>query len=219
MLYYPYKMMLSTYKSVTDTPCDCHLFVSKVTKIAWYVSVHFWLVLTIKTTRSLVAEIMGTKYLFIHTHIQHKISKKNSLQHSLIFYFQLKCITYYKTKSKHTQSKWPTWMHTQQLTVHPLSFIVLWSVVCYYFFAAHWPGSFLSENLKKIMCFSAQCIRWQRYRHRTRTDINICQYQDHLQVSKPYKVLKCWRKKGGGGGGNQLKPKVWGTAVSCVMIV
>ena len=48
MLYYPYKMMLSAYKSVTDTPCDCHLFVSKVTQIAWYVSVHFWLVSLLK---------------------------------------------------------------------------------------------------------------------------------------------------------------------------
>ena len=42
MLYYPYKMMFSTYKSVIVSPCACDLFVSKVTKITWYMDVRFW---------------------------------------------------------------------------------------------------------------------------------------------------------------------------------
>ena len=33
VLYYPYKTMFSTYKSVIVTPCACDLFVSKVMKI------------------------------------------------------------------------------------------------------------------------------------------------------------------------------------------
>ena len=42
MLYYPYKTMFSTYKSVIVSPCACDLFVSKVTKITWYMDVRFW---------------------------------------------------------------------------------------------------------------------------------------------------------------------------------
>ena len=42
MLYYPYKMMFSVYKSVIVSPCACYLFVSKVTKITWYMNVRFW---------------------------------------------------------------------------------------------------------------------------------------------------------------------------------
>ena len=42
MLYYPYKTMFSAYKSVIVSPCVCDLFVSKVTKITWYLDVRFW---------------------------------------------------------------------------------------------------------------------------------------------------------------------------------
>ena len=42
MLYYPYKMMFSTYKSVIVIPCACDLFVSKVTKFTRYIDVRFW---------------------------------------------------------------------------------------------------------------------------------------------------------------------------------
>ena len=34
--------MFSAYKSVIVTPCACDLFVSKVTKITWYMDVRFW---------------------------------------------------------------------------------------------------------------------------------------------------------------------------------
>ena len=42
MLYCPYKMMFSAYKSEIVTPCACGLFVSKVTKITQYMDVRFW---------------------------------------------------------------------------------------------------------------------------------------------------------------------------------
>ena len=42
MLYYPYKMMFSAYKSVIVSPCACDLFVRKVTKITRYMDVRFW---------------------------------------------------------------------------------------------------------------------------------------------------------------------------------
>jgi len=42
MLYYPYKIMFSAYKSVIVSPCACDLFVSKVTKITWYMDVCLW---------------------------------------------------------------------------------------------------------------------------------------------------------------------------------
>ena len=42
MLYYPYKMMFSVYKSVIVTLCACNLFVSKVTKITRNMVVCFW---------------------------------------------------------------------------------------------------------------------------------------------------------------------------------
>ena len=42
MLYYPYKMMFSAYKTVIGSPCACDLFVSKVTKITRYMDVRFW---------------------------------------------------------------------------------------------------------------------------------------------------------------------------------
>ena len=42
MLYYPYKMMFSAYRSVIVSPCACNLFVSKVTKITRYMDVCFW---------------------------------------------------------------------------------------------------------------------------------------------------------------------------------
>ena len=42
MLFYQYKTMFSTYKSVIVSPCACNLFVSKVTKITRYMDVCFW---------------------------------------------------------------------------------------------------------------------------------------------------------------------------------
>ena len=42
MLYYPYKMMFSAYKTVIGSPCACDLLVSKVTKITRYMDVRFW---------------------------------------------------------------------------------------------------------------------------------------------------------------------------------
>ena len=42
MLYYPYKMMFSVYKSGIVFLCACDLFVSKVTKITQYMDVRFW---------------------------------------------------------------------------------------------------------------------------------------------------------------------------------
>ena len=42
MLYYQYKTMFSTYKSVIGSPCACDLFVSKVMKITRYMDVRFW---------------------------------------------------------------------------------------------------------------------------------------------------------------------------------
>ena len=74
-----YKMMFSTYKSVIVTPCACSLFVSKVTKITWYMDVRFWRLffcaffsvwwLYLEINHSLVAEIICTIYSFIHAHV------------------------------------------------------------------------------------------------------------------------------------------------------
>ena len=95
MLYYPYKTMFSAYKSVIVSPCACDLFVSKVTKITWYMDVCFgrsffsvffsvwWLYLEIN--HSLVAEIICTIYSFIYASTQHNISNKNSFQQCFIF--------------------------------------------------------------------------------------------------------------------------------------
>ncbi len=95
MLYYPYKMMFSAYKSVIVTPCACNLFVSKVTKITRYMDVCFcqsffttffnvwWIYLEIN--QSLVAEIICTIYSFIHAHTQLNILNKNSFQQCVIF--------------------------------------------------------------------------------------------------------------------------------------
>ena len=95
MLYYPYKTMFSTYKSVIISPCACDLFVSKVTKITQYMDVRFWQTffsaffsvwwLYLEINHSLVAEIICTIYSFIHAHTQHNISNKNSFQQCFIF--------------------------------------------------------------------------------------------------------------------------------------
>ena len=95
MLYYPYKMMFSTYKSVIVTPCACDLFVNKVTKITPYMDVRFWRSfcsaffsvwwLYLEINHSLVAEIICTIYSFIHAHTQYNISNKNSFQQCFIF--------------------------------------------------------------------------------------------------------------------------------------
>ena len=90
VLYYPYKMMFSTYKSVIGSPCASDLFVSKVMKITRYMDVIFqrffsvwWLYLHIN--QSLVAEIICTIYSFIHASTQHNISNKNSFQQCFMF--------------------------------------------------------------------------------------------------------------------------------------
>ena len=77
-----YSMWLPLVCKQSDKDCSVHRF-------------HFWqsnfsvffclLRLYIKTTWSLVAEIMCTKYSFIHAHMQHTILKKKSYQQSLIF--------------------------------------------------------------------------------------------------------------------------------------
>ena len=74
MLYYPYKMMFSAYKSVIVSPCACDLFVSKVTKITRYMDVCFWrsffgaFSVCDKINHSLVAEIIST--IYIHSFMQ-----------------------------------------------------------------------------------------------------------------------------------------------------
>ena len=94
MLYYPYKTMFSTYKSVIGSPCACDLFVSKVTKITRYMDVRFWRSffgafsvwwLYLEINQSLVAEIICTIYSFIHASTQHNILNKNSFQQCFIF--------------------------------------------------------------------------------------------------------------------------------------
>ena len=90
MLYYPYKMMFSAYRSGIVFPCACSLFVSKVSKITRYMDVRFWWsffsafsvcndcvlksttawLLKLSVLYSLVAEIICTVYidLFIQVH-------------------------------------------------------------------------------------------------------------------------------------------------------
>ena len=95
MLYYPYKIMFSVYKSVIVSPCACGLFVSKVMKITWYMDVCFWQSffgtffsvwwLYLEISHSLVAEIICNIYLFIHASTQHNIWNKNSFQQCFIF--------------------------------------------------------------------------------------------------------------------------------------
>ena len=155
MLYYPYKMMLSAYKSVT--PCDCHLFISKVTKIAWYIGVHFWLVLTIKTTWSLVAEIMCVLNIYSSIHIFNIKFQRKTVYNILLFLTEVHNLLQNQIKTYTVQM---THMdaHTQQLTVHPLSFTVLWSVllcVAIFFCCTLAWLSLLSENLEKIVFFSS----------------------------------------------------------------
>ena len=91
MLYYPYKMMFSAYKSVIVTPCACDLFISKVTKITRFMDVCFWRSffnvwwLYLEINHSLVAKIICTIYSFIHACTQPNISNKNSFQQCFIF--------------------------------------------------------------------------------------------------------------------------------------
>ena len=99
MLYYPYKMMFSAYKSVIVSPCACDLFVSDENhsvRGCLFLAVIFrrffsvwWLYVEIN--QSLFAEIICTIYSFIHASTQHNIWNKK--QFSTMFYFQLKCIT------------------------------------------------------------------------------------------------------------------------------
>ena len=101
MLYYPYKTMFSGYKSVIFTPCACSLFVSKVTKITWYMDVRFCRSFFgafsvcddyLEIGHSLVAEIISTIYSFIHASTQHNISNKNSFQQCFIFNWITLCM-------------------------------------------------------------------------------------------------------------------------------
>ena len=81
MLYYPYKMKFSVYKSVIVTLCACNLFVSKVTKITQNMVVCFWWSffsaffsmwwLCLEINHSLVAEIIYTIFSLIHARTQH----------------------------------------------------------------------------------------------------------------------------------------------------
>ena len=93
---YLYKTMFSMYKSVIVTACACDLFVSKVTKITWYMNVCFWWSLLcaffsvwwlyLEINHSLVAEIICTIYSFICACTQqHNISNKNSFEQCFIF--------------------------------------------------------------------------------------------------------------------------------------
>ena len=90
MLYYPYKMMFSAYKSVIGSPCACDLFVSKVTKITRYMDVRFWRSFfgtfsvcddcILKSTKAWLLKLS-----FIQASTQHNISNKNSFQQCFIF--------------------------------------------------------------------------------------------------------------------------------------
>ena len=99
MLYYPYKMMFSVYKSVIVSPCTCDLFVNKVTKITRYMDVRFWgsffgafSVWWLSWNQPQPGCWNYLSYIFIHSckyTTQHL--KKNLF--STMFHFQLKCIT------------------------------------------------------------------------------------------------------------------------------
>ena len=94
MLYYPYKMMFSAYKSVIVSSCACDLFVSSdenylVHGCPFLVVIFqrffcvWWLYLEINHSR--VAEIICTIYSFIDASTQQNISNKNSFQQCFIF--------------------------------------------------------------------------------------------------------------------------------------
>ena len=77
MLYYPYKTMFSTYKSVIVSPCACNLFVSKVTKITRYMDVRFWRsffsafsVCDDRIFKSTTAWLLKLSVLYIHSFMQ-----------------------------------------------------------------------------------------------------------------------------------------------------
>ena len=77
MLYYLYKTMFSAYKSVIVSPCACDLFVSKVTKITWYMDVRFWRsffsafsVCDDSILKSTTAWLLKLSVLYIHSFVQ-----------------------------------------------------------------------------------------------------------------------------------------------------
>ena len=96
MLHYLYKTMFSAYWLVTAAvglyAKWWRSFGTSVSVLAVRLQWVFFfcmLQLYIKATWSLVAEIMHTKYSFIHAHIQHNFKEK---RFSTFFCFQLKCI-------------------------------------------------------------------------------------------------------------------------------
>ena len=93
MLYYPYKTVFSTYKSVIISPCACNLFISKVMKITWYRDVHFWRSFFSAFSlcdncvlKSTTAWLLKLSVLYSHSFMQvHNILNKNSFQQCFIF--------------------------------------------------------------------------------------------------------------------------------------
>ena len=100
LLYYPYKMMFSAYKSVIVSPCACDLFVSKVTKITRYMDVHFWRsffgaisVCDDCILKSTTAWLPKLSVLYIHSFVQ---VHNTTFQIKTVFnnvLFSTKCIT------------------------------------------------------------------------------------------------------------------------------
>ena len=89
MLYYPDKMMFSTYKSVIVTLSACDLFVSKVTKITWYMDVHFSALFSVcddYTLKSTTAWLLKLSVLYIHSFMHvHNTFQIKSFQQCFIF--------------------------------------------------------------------------------------------------------------------------------------
>ena len=74
MLYYPYKTMFSTYKSMISSPCACDLFVTKITR---YMDVRFWRsffsafsVCDDRILKSTKAWLLKLSVLYIHLFMQ-----------------------------------------------------------------------------------------------------------------------------------------------------
>ena len=104
MLYYPYKMMFSAYKSVIVSPCACDLFVSKVMKIAQYMDVRFWRsffgpfsVCDDCILKSTTAWLLKLSVLYIHSFmpVHNTTFQLKTVFNTVLFStdFQLKCIT------------------------------------------------------------------------------------------------------------------------------
>ena len=94
MLYYLDKTMFSAYKSVIVSPCACDLFISKVTKIAWYMDVRFWRsffgafsVCDDCILKSTTAWLLKLSVLYIHSfmHVQNTTFQIKTVFNNVLF--------------------------------------------------------------------------------------------------------------------------------------